>query len=210
VGVRADYLGIHDGLGEAREKLANFSVSYEVDLWEANRARRDAGKFRFTSEVFACDALQLLVMADVSQTCFIWLAINERIGISRMFLQNAVDVLTIVEARFRTGAVSAIDVAQQKTEMASARANLDLLIQQQVLVENGLAILVGRPPQRMTLAGEWFAFVQMPVIKPLQPASLLQRRPDIRQLEMQLKAANADVGIALAAFFPRLQLNLDS
>ena len=210
VGVRAEYIGLHDGLGETREKLGNFSVSYEVDLWGANHAKRDAGKSRLISEVFARDALQLVVMADVGQTYFIWLALNERIGIARGFLQNVADVLAIVEARFRAGAVSGIDVAQQKNELASTQASLDLLIQQQVLAENALAILLGRPPQQLTLAVEPFVTVQMPDIKPSQPASLLQRRPDIRQLEMQLKAANADVGIALAAFYPSLKLNLDT
>lgn len=210
VGVSADYLAIHNDLGETREKLGNFSVSYEVDLWGANRAKRDAGKSRLISEVFARDALQLVVMADVSQTYFIWLAINERIDIAREFLKNVSDVLTIVEARFRAGAVSAIDVAQQKTELASAQANLDLLIQQQILAENALAILLGRPPQQLKMTVTPFATVQMPDITPSQPASLLQRRPDIRQLEMQLKAANADIGIALAAFYPTLRLNLDT
>jgi len=210
VGISADYIGIRDDLGERKEKLGNFSVSYEVDLWGAYRAKRDAGKSRFISEVFGRDALRLVVMADVSQTYFLWLAINERIDIARDFLQNVADILTIVQARFNAGAVSAIDVAQQKTELASVQANLDLLIQQRVLAENALAILLGHPPQALVLADEAFAGVQEPRIEPSQPASLLQRRPDIRQLEMQLKAANADIGIALAGFYPKLQINLDT
>lgn len=210
LGLSADYSSLHNDTGETQRRSGDFSVAYEVDLWGANRAKRDAGQSRLASEMFARDALRLVVMADVGQTYFAWLAFNERIGIAREFLQNVAEVLAIVEARFATGAVSAVDVAQQKTELASARANLDLLMQQKVLTENALAILLGLPPAQLTLSQEAFAAVQMPEIQPAQPASLLQRRPDIRQLEMQLQAANADIGIALAAFYPKLQLNLDT
>ncbi|MGY6277258.1 efflux transporter outer membrane subunit [Methylomonas sp. MgM2] len=210
VGVRADYLGIHDGLGETREKLGSFSVSYEVDLWGANRAKRDAGQSRLRSEAFARDALQLVVMADVGQTYFAWLAIKERIEIAQAFLQNAAEVLAIVESRFESGAVSAVDVAQQKTELALARANLDLLTQQQALVENALAILLGQAPRQLLPTTDRFNRVQTPYIKPSQPAALLQRRPDIKRIEFLLRAANAEIGIALAAFYPSLQLNLDT
>lgn len=210
IGIAGDYSAIHNNLGETQKRSGDFFVAYEVDLWGKNRAKRDAGKSRLFGEVFARNALQLVVMADVAQTYFSRLAINERIAIATEFLQNVAEVLTIVEARFATGAVSAVDVAQQKTELASARASLDLLLQQQNLTENALAILLGRPPQQLALTEELFAAVQMPSIKPLQPGSLLQRRPDIRQIEMLLKAANADIGIALAAFYPSLQLNLDT
>lgn len=210
VGLSGDYSTTHNDLGETQRRAGDFSVAYEVDLWGKNRAKRDAGTSRLSSEVFARDALQLVVMADVSQTYFTRLAIGERIAIAREFLQNLAEVLAIVEARFNAGAVSAVDVAQQTTELASARASLDLLIQQQALAENALAILLGRPAQQLAVAAEAFTALQMPTIKPLQPGSLLQRRPDIRQIEMLLKAANADIGIALAAFYPSLQLNLDT
>jgi len=210
IGLSADYSSLHNDTGETQRRSGDFTVAYEVDLWGANRAKRDAGQSRLVSEMFARDALRLVVMADVGQTYFSWLAFNERITIAREFLQNVAEVLAIVEARFATGAVSAVDVAQQKTELASARANLDLLMQQKVLAENALAILLGLPPARLTLTQEAFVAVQMPEIQSAQPASLLQRRPDIRQIEMQLQAANADIGIALAAFYPKLQLNLDT
>jgi NodT family efflux transporter outer membrane factor (OMF) lipoprotein len=125
-------------------------------------------------------------------------------------LDNVDAVLKIIEARFSSGAVSAIDVAQQQTEQANARANLNALHQQQALLENSLSILLGKAPADFVGHVERFANLTIPQIPPQQPLSLLQRRPDLRQREMQLKAANLDVGIALAQFFPKLQLNLDS
>lgn len=210
VGISGDYSAKHDDLGETQKRSGAFAVAYEVDLWGANRAKRDAGQSRLYAEIYARDALGLVVMSDVGQSYFTCLALSERIDIAREFLQNLNEVLAIVEARFASGAVSAVDVAQQKTELASARADLDLLTQQYVLAENAVAILLGRPPQQLSLSPERFAAVKMPDIKLAQPASLLQRRPDIAQLEMQLKAANADIGIARAAFYPKLQFNFDT
>ncbi|MGB4498760.1 MAG: efflux transporter outer membrane subunit [Methylococcaceae bacterium] len=198
-----------DETGEIGKQNMNFTIAYEVDLWGKNRAAKNAGENRLLSEVFARDALQLVVMSNVSQAYFNLLALNERKHIATDFLKNVTDVLTIIEARFNAGAVSELDVVQQKTELANARASLDLLNQHYALAENALAILLGKPPQA-TKNTEPFLTVQMPKFDLLQPANLLERRPDIRQIEMELLAANADIGIARAAFYPKLQLNLDT
>lgn len=209
VGLAGDFSNTHNNLGDAQKNSGQLSVAYEVDLWGANRARRDAGVARLLSEVFARDALKLVVMADVGQAYFNLLAVKQRKRISTTFLNNVAEVLAIVEARFQAGAVSAVDVAQQQTERASAQANVGLLTQQQILAENALSILLGQAPQ--AIANELlFAEIALPGINPRQPANLLQRRPDLGRIEMQLKAANADIGIALAAFYPKLQLSLDA
>lgn len=209
IGLAGDFDSTHNDLGQTQRKTGQLSVAYEVDLWGANRAKRDAGQARLLGEVFARDALQLVLMADVAQAYFNLLAIQERKRIAGEFLQNVDNVLVIVEARFQAGAISAVDLAQQRTERASAQASLDLVIQQQLLAENTLAILLGQSPQRFSVATGSLTELQVPLILPRQPSSLLQRRPDVRQIEMQLRAANADIGIALAGFYPKLQLNLD-
>ncbi|MDO9104483.1 MAG: efflux transporter outer membrane subunit [Methylovulum sp.] len=196
---------------DSQQGTGQFSVAYEVDLWGANRARSKAGSARLSAEAFTRDALQLVVMANVGQVYFNLLALDERKRIAADFLNNVMDVLAIIEARFRAGAVSELDVLQQKTELANARANLDLLNQQYALTENALAILLGHPPHRYSSfpAVRFFA-VDLPELNPLQPASLLERRPDVRQQEMELIAAHFDIGVARAALYPKLQLNLDT
>ncbi len=202
--------GSRNSSNDTQRKVGQFTVAYEVDLWGANRASRDAGSARLLSEVFARDALQLLVMSDVSQAYFNLLASAELKRIASEFLQNVQSVMTIVEARYQAGAVSALDVAQQQTELATARANLDLLSQQTILAENALTLLLGHPPQTVAFAAERFSDIRLPAIDAQQPATLLERRPDVRQVEMELMAANADIGVARAAFYPKLQLNLDT
>jgi len=199
-----------NNIGNTEREVGQFRVAYEVDLWGAKRASRDAGSARLLSSVFTRDALQLVVMSNVGQAYFNLLAVAESKRIATEFLENVTNVLAIVEARYQAGAVSALDVAQQKTELATARASLDLAIQQYALAENALTILLGHPPQTVSFNAEHFFDVLLPVINAVQPAALLERRPDIRQAEMELIAANADIGVARAAFYPKLQLNLDA
>ncbi len=210
VGLQGDFSNTHNNLGDTQKESGQFTVAYEVDLWGANRARRDAGSARLLSSVFTRDALQLVVMSNVSQAYFNLLALAERKRIATEFLDNVANVLAIVEARYQAGAVSALDVAQQQTELATARASLDLQSQQYALAENALAILLGHPAQTVSFNAERFFDMLLPAVNALQPASLLERRPDVRQAELDLIAANADIGVARAAFYPKLQLNLDA
>ncbi len=210
LGLQGNFTNTHNNSGDTQKESGQFTVAYEVDLWGANRARRDAGSARLLSSVFTRDALQLVVMSNVSQAYFNLLALAERKRIATEFLDNVANVLAIVEARYQAGAVSALDVAQQQTELATARASLDLQIQQYTLAENALAILLGHPPQTVALNAERFFDMQLPAVNALQPASLLERRPDVRQAELDLIAANADIGVARAAFYPKLQLDLDA
>lgn len=210
LGLQGNVTDNHTDSGPNRQEAGQFTVAYVVDLWGANRAGRDAGAARLLGEAFARDALQLVVMANVGQAYFNLLALDERKRIATDFLANVDKVLAIIEARYRAGAVSALDVVQQKTEQATARANLDLLAQQVILAGNVLALLLGQPPQQMVFNAERFSDMRLPSPNAQQPASLLERRPDVRQLEMQLIAANADIGAARAAFYPTLQLNLDA
>ncbi|MBS3963317.1 MAG: efflux transporter outer membrane subunit [Methylomonas sp.] len=210
LGADANMNSTHNELGESRRRSGNVTLAYEVDLWGANRGRRDAGQARYLSEVFAREALQLVVMADVSSAYFALLATAERKRITESFMKNTEDIMLIVESRFQAGAVSALAVAQQQTEVANARANVDLVTQQQALAENTLAILLGRPPVEFNVRRQHFSDLTLPVVPSQQPLTLLQRRPDLRQAEMSLQAANLEVGIALAQFFPRLTINLDT
>lgn len=205
-----DFSNSRNNKTDSQQSSGQIDIAYEVDLWGANRARRDAGTALMLSQIFARDALQLVVMADVGQAYFNLLAIQERRQIASDFLDTVNAILTIIEARQRAGAAYELEVAQQRSAQANALASLDLLIQQQTLAENSLAILLGHPPQQLALESARFADLAVPRIAAEQPATLLQRRPDIGQVEMQLLAANADIAVARAAFYPKLQLSLGS
>lgn len=209
-GLQGGFTDTHTNNGDLQANIGQLTAAYVVDLWGANRANRDAGSALFLSSVFAKDALQLTVMSNVGQAYFTLLALAELKRIASEFLDNTGQVLAIIKAQHQAGLVSALDVLQQQTQVATARANLDLLNQQYTLAENVLAILLGRPPQQTPVKAERFFDIALPTINALQPVSLIERRPDVRQAEMQLVAANANIGVARAAFYPKLQLNLNT
>jgi NodT family efflux transporter outer membrane factor (OMF) lipoprotein len=125
-------------------------------------------------------------------------------------LKNAEEVLRIVEARFREGSVSGLEVSQQRVAVNNIRAALVSLTEQRSTNLNALAILLGQSPQSLQAPKAEFASLRLPEVNLTPPASLLTARPDIESAEAGLQAANADIGVARAAFFPSLTLGADA
>lgn len=185
------------------------SVAYEVDLWQRNRATLEAANARVQSSVFDHDALALLLMADTARTYMQVLNLRERRRIAQDNLALNRDVLRIVEARYREGAASQLEFAQQQTAVSTTEAALSSIDRQQRIAEDALAILLGVAPAAGSVTGASLAELNLPAVAAGQPSSLVEQRPDIRKVESDLIAANADIGVARAAFFPQLKLGID-
>jgi multidrug efflux system outer membrane protein len=125
-------------------------------------------------------------------------------------LKNAEEVLRIIEARYKAGSVSGLEVSQQRVAVNSFRASLAFLNQQRSTTSNALAILLGQAPQDVQAPRETLASLKVPDVNLTPPATLLTARPDIERAEATLRAANADIGAARAAFFPSLNFGLDA
>ncbi|WP_109867699.1 efflux transporter outer membrane subunit [Methylocucumis oryzae] len=192
-----------------QKKGGLIDVAYEVDLWGANRAARDKGLANLNNEQFSRAALSLSIMAQVAQNYFTVLALIEQQRIIKNFIENLNETLIIAQARLRAGAINQIEVAQQESELANAKASLELLKQQRITTENALAILLAKSPQLIIQQPDAYATLAIPDPKAEQPASLLERRPDIRASEMAIIAAETDVTRAKAAFYPSLKLSLE-
>ncbi|WP_374088323.1 efflux transporter outer membrane subunit [Methylomicrobium lacus] len=187
-----------------------WNLSYEVDLWGRLRAGRDSARAQLDSSRFSYDALRLTVMGDVAQSYFTLLGLRDRRRIALDNLKNISDVLDIIASRFEAGSATALDVAQQQTERANAAAAVARLDQDIAQAENALAVLLGRPPQQFEPRGQSLQGIQIPGVDPARPAALFEQRPDIRSAEAELIAAHADIGVARAAFYPKLELNADN
>lgn len=187
-----------------------WNMSYEVDLWGKLRAGRDSARALLDNAGFAYDALRLTVMGDVAQSYFALLGLRDRRRIAFDNFKNISDVLTLIESRFEEGAATALDVAQQQIERTNAAAQVARLDQEIAQSENALAVLIGRPPQQFEPRGQTLKDIQVPQADPARPAALFEDRPDIRGAEAELIAAHADIGVARAAFYPRLDLNADN
>jgi multidrug efflux system outer membrane protein len=186
------------------------SISYEVDLWGKNRNQLAAANYRADATQYDRGALQLIVAADAATFYTQVLSLNERIRIAQNNLKNAEEVLRITEARFREGSVSGLEVSQQRVAVNNIRAALASLTEQRTTNLNALAILLGQAPQNVQSPKADFVSLKMPEVNLTPPASLLTARPDIESAEAGLRAANADIGIARAAFFPSLTLGTDT
>ena len=186
------------------------SISYEVDLWGRNRNQLAAANYRADATQYDRDALQLIVAADAAIFYTQALSLNERIRIGQDNLKNAEEVLRITEARFREGSISGLEVSQQRVAVNNIRAALTSLNEQRSTTLNALAILLGQAPQNLQSPRADFSSLKIPEVNLTPPASLLTARPDIESVEAALRAANADIGIARAAFFPSLTLGADA
>jgi len=186
------------------------SISYEVDLWGKNRNQLAAANHRADATEYDRDALQLIVVADTATFYTEVLSLNERIRIAENNLKNAEEVLRITEARFREGSISGLEVSQQRVAVNNIRAALTSLAGQRSTTLNALAILLGQAPQNIQPPRTDFSSLKMPEVNLTPPASLLTSRPDIESAEASLRAANADIGVARAAFFPSLTLGADA
>ena len=197
--------------GSADDSLkATANLSYEVDLFGRKKATYAAAGARLKASEFDEESLRLVVAGDVAQAYFDILTLLERQRIAQQNLTSAEEVLKIIDAQFNAGRISGLEVSQQRAELANARAQLASLNNQVVATRNGLAILLGQAPQGFTTSGGSFDVITMPVIQLSLPAEVIAQRPDIRRSEATLIAANADIGVARAAFFPSLTLSADA
>jgi NodT family efflux transporter outer membrane factor (OMF) lipoprotein len=195
---------------DANAARAGGSISYELDLWGRNRNQAESARHLVDASQFDRDALRLVVTADATNFYAQILALNDRVLIAEFNLNNAEEILRIIEARFAQGAVSGLEVSQQRVAVNSFRTALASLVEQRSATVNALAILLGVAPQNLAAPSVTLATLSLPPVNLTPPAALLTARPDIESAESSLRAANADIGAARAAFFPSLSLGLDS
>jgi NodT family efflux transporter outer membrane factor (OMF) lipoprotein len=182
------------------------SASYEVDFWGKNTAAVDSAAQLAQASRFDQQTVMLSTQSAVATTYFDILGLTERLRVARGAVANAQNVLDAINDRFRAGTASSLDVAQQESVLAAQKATIAPIEQQLRQDFNALAILTGRLPEAMALVPETLDELTIPAPGPGLPSELLNRRPDIQSAEASLRAANADVAAAKAAWFPSISL----
>lgn len=186
---------------------ADITAHYEIDLWGRLRNQLSSEKSTFRASQFDREAILLIVEADVATTYAQALATKDRLVIAQRNIDAARDILSLVEAQYNAGAISGLELAQQRAALAAFEADIPALQFALATTISALAVLTGNTPQDFQIAGENLASLNLPAIAPVQPSALLERRPDIARAEASLMAANADIGVARAAFFPSLDIS---
>jgi NodT family efflux transporter outer membrane factor (OMF) lipoprotein len=185
---------------------ARLSASYQLDLFGANAASRNAALANLDAAIFAQRALELTVQSDVAAGWFNLLAAREQLAVARRNLEISERIFQIVQVRYEAGTISGFDVSSQAAQLANARARIPQLESQITSQETALAILLGRVPQGYAAPQTDILTIDLPSADPGLPSDLLLRRPDLMQSEASLRAANANIGAARAAFFPNISL----
>jgi len=182
-------------------------TGYELDLFGRVRSLTDAALQQYFASEEARNAAQISLVAAVANTYLTLLADDQQLEVTRKTLDTRLDSYRLLKLKLDNGASSDYEVAQAVSLVEGARAALALFIRQRAQDQNALELLVGQPlpadlPPGLPLDGQGL----LAAVPAGLPSDLLERRPDVRQAERQLQAANANIGAARAAFFPRITL----
>ena len=182
-------------------------TGYELDLFGRVHALSEAALDQYLASAETRKAVQISLVASVATSYLALLADDELLAVTRQTLATREDSTRLTKLRFDNGASSELDYRQSESLLEGARIALAQALRQRALDENAFQLLVGQPlpadlPAALPLDERQLA-TDLPAGR---PSELLARRPDIRAAEQQLLAANANIGAARAALFPRISL----
>ena len=189
--------------GEATLNL----LSFEVDLWGRLRRATEASRASLLNAEENRKVVVTTLVSDVASNYFNLLQYDYELEISQATLKSRRDSLLLVQERQGGGVATLLDLRQAEELVESAAQTIPTLQQQDEQTENQISLLLGKNPDAV-VRGRKFMEQEMPPEVPAGlPSSLLERRPDIRAAEQALVAANANIGVAKAAYFPVLSLS---
>ena len=182
------------------------TASWELDLWGKLRWTKDKSMAEFVGAIENQRALQMSLIAQVAQSYFELVALDNELSIVKKTVDARQESLHLARIRYEGGITSEVPFRQAQVELARTTTLVPDLEKEITLKENEIALLTGEYPHnisRSTLPEDIMFPVSLPVGL---PSALLERRPDIRQAEQELIAANASVGIAYTSMFPNISL----
>ena len=181
--------------------------AFELDFWGRVRDLSEAARARYLATVHAQRAFRLSLIEDVASTYLAWVETTEQIRLAEQTVQSRQEGVRIAQVRLKSGLTSALDFHQAESLLTQAEASLAALKLERAQIENLLFVLVGAPvpgtlPAPLPLSDQLNAVTLAAGL----PSALLLARPDVIAAEERLRAAEADVGAARAAFFPNISL----
>ncbi|MDB5410671.1 MAG: transporter [Rhodospirillales bacterium] len=184
-------------------------ASYELDFWGKNRAAFEAAEDSASASRYDWQVVSLTITKSVAASYFQALGLQDQLRVARDNLGRARRDFDGIAQQQRRGLVPQLSVVQQQTVVDGLAAAIPPLEQQLAVTKDALAILVGKLPEDLQLQPGSLLNASLPAVAPGLPSELLVRRPDVQQAEAQLIAANANIKVARAQFFPSFRLTAD-
>lgn len=193
-----------DSLGKRYD--ASLGVRWELDVWGRLRSQLQADRASLAASAADLAAVRLSLQSELAQSYLQLRVIDEQIRLLDATLVAFERSLRLVDNQYRAGLVPKSDVTQAQTQLQNTRAQRIDLDYQRARFEHALAVLLGEAPSHFRLAVRE-GLPALPGLPPALPSRLLERRPDVAGAERRVMAANAEIGVARAAFFPDLTLS---
>src|ERR1700741_2387128 len=181
-------------------------AAFQLDLFGKLRRATEASRAQLLATEDARETVILTLVSDVASDYFALLQLDLQLQITHETVKTQEDSVKLTKLRVEHGVATKLDVLQAQQVLDSANATIPDLERQIAQEENAISILLGNYPQAVPrgrpLVEQWLP----PEVPPGLPSSLIERRPDIREAEQILVAANAEIGVAKAQFFPQISL----
>ena len=196
---------------EYRNYRATLNASYEIDFWGKYRRATEAARAELLAAQSSREAVRLALITDVARGYFNLRALDAQVAVTRRTIGSRLASTALQRKRFEAGVASEFDLRQVEAQAAQAMALLPALERSLAQQETALSVLLGHSPRAIvTVPVERGAAIDALTLPPAVPAGLpsdlLERRPDVRQAEQALIAANARIGQAKAAYYPSISL----
>ena len=182
--------------------IAGLSLNYIVDFWGQYRRATEAARATLLATKYGQSVVQTTLISSVASNYFLLRQYDAQLVYSRETVSADQEILKLNNIKFKGGESAITDVYQAQTLVEQAEAEVISLQQLVEQTENNISILLGRNPGQITRGLNLVEQPHLPEVPAGLPSALLQRRPDVRRSEENLVAANANVGVAKAAFFP--------
>lgn len=186
--------------------LLSLNVFWEIDFWGRLRRLNEAARAQFLATEEGRKGVVISLVSSVAQTYFELLELDLQLEIAERNTKTFEDTLKIFSQRYEGGTGSKLETTSAEGMLATVAANIPEFERQIALKENQINVLLGRNPGHVDRNASLLQQNIPPEIPAGIPSALLERRPDIRQAEQELRAANAQIGVSMANFFPKIGL----
>ncbi|WP_309109541.1 efflux transporter outer membrane subunit [Pseudomonas sp. Q2-TVG4-2] len=200
------FQGGSTGSGVSESYEVGLDASWELDIWGRLRRNLEANRANMQASAADLAAVRLSLQSELVQTYLQLRVMDEQQRLLDQTVEAFARSLRLTENQYQAGIVPKSDVSQALTQLKSTQAQAIDLRWQRAQMEHAIAVLIGVPPSELDIAKRG-DIPRLPEVPLALPSQLLERRPDVASAERQVMAANAQIGVAEAAWYPDLTLS---